>query len=110
MSFGSQSVTFVSVEAGGVDRLGIPTPVLTSTVVEGCLFQPVSVAETVTDTDTYVQVFTCVAPPQPVVLATTAVDELIYDGVIYQVTGVRHFCDFLGNVDHVTVTCERRIG
>lgn len=108
MNFGDQTVIFVAITDGALDRLGIPAKVRTEVSVPGCRFRPLSVDEAVTLTDVATEVWKCTAPPHPTVLAAKAIDEVKHNGITYQlVGGVKPFPGYRSNTVHkVTVMCK----
>jgi hypothetical protein len=109
MSFGGQTVTFVTVTQGAEGRFE-REPVRTPVDVPGCRFRPLGTSEIVTATDLATEVWKCTAPPVDAVLAATASSELVYGGKTYHVTGVEPFTDLAGRPFKVTVIAERYIG
>ena len=94
-TFGGQTVTFVTVEEDldTRDRYNKPAPVRTETDVPGCRFRPLPATATLTD---------------GTVLAAKPNDELVVDGVTYQIVGgPRTFVDIGGQPFKTTVICER---
>jgi hypothetical protein len=111
-TFGDQTVTFVAVTNGALDRLGIPAQVRTEIAVPGCRFRPLSAEETVGLTDLATEVWKCTAPPVAAVLAAMAIDEVKHNGITYQIVGgVKPYNDYFSNTVHkVTVLCQKQIG
>lgn len=112
MTFGNAVVTFVKVaENDSVrDRYGHPAETTTSTDVPGCLFRPVSFKETSPiATQQVLQRWKCTAPPVAAAMGAAATDEVIVDGVTYQIVGgAEVFSDFNGPFK-VTLYCDLQI-
>jgi len=110
MTFGGQSVTVVTVTRSNTPGyLGIAAESRSETVVSGCRFRAVSSKE-VTDgaVDTTSEVWKCTAPPSSTVLNVVAGDEILHDGVRFQVDGpILPKYDMDGDVEHVTIMCKR---
>lgn len=114
--FGGQTVTFVSVNSDvtDLDRYLKPKPDRTQrTDVPGCLFR--SVIPTYRDekletpTDLVIDEWRCTAPPAPAVLNAKAKDEVIFNGITYQIqVGPRIFFDLGGRPFKVTLICQER--
>jgi hypothetical protein len=83
-----------------------------STDVPGCRFRPLPATETVDETgDVVVDPWKATCPPVPAVLAAKANDEVVADGVRYQIVGMpRAFAGTNAAPFKVTVVCERRGG
>ena len=110
MTFGGQSITVVTVTRSNTPGyLGIAAESRSETVVSGCRFRPVSSVESSDGlTDTTTQVWKCTAPPTSPVLNVVSGDEVLCDGVRYQVDGeVMPKYDMAGAVEHVTIMCKR---
>lgn len=121
MSFGGQTVTFVSLTpTGTVDPLGTQTLTEAATDVTGCRHRPITISAGggsgavrnenpeigVTVATQYWQT-TC--PPHPAALAAKASDVLRVDGETFQIIGdVQPFTDFSGRVFKVTFVSERQ--
>ncbi|OBK09008.1 hypothetical protein A5746_00825 [Mycolicibacterium conceptionense] len=113
MSFGDQTVTFVTVaETGPVGYLGVKSKARTETSVAGCHFRPASSSETPdSETDVASETWKCTAPPVPAVLAAEPTGELKHNGVTYQIDGpIMPKYDLAGGVHHVTIMCKRQAG
>lgn len=109
MSFGGQTVTFVTITDGTKDRLGIPAQVRTPVDVPGCRFRPLTAEEAVALTDVATEVWKCTAPPVAAVLAAKAIDEVKHNGITYQVVGaVKPYNDLSDAVFKVTVMCKKQ--
>lgn len=107
-SFGSQTVTFVTITQGTEGRFE-HQPVPTDVDVDGCLFRPLPGSETVTETDIIRRPWKCTAPPVAAAVNAIATGQLRYGGDTYQITSVEPFPDDFGLVHHVTVIAERQI-
>lgn len=112
MTFGPTTVTFVKVieDDTNRDEWNNPTETRTTTDVPGCMFRPLTFKEQApVDVDKVTNRWKCTAPPVAAVLAAAATDELIVDGVTYQIEGgVEVFTDFSGPFK-ATIICERQI-
>lgn len=115
MSFGSQSVTLRAVGLGTAGAKGIRQSVtVSSSVVSGCLFRPVSSKEQAGgNTDEITKVFKITMPPTAAALAVDETYEVDYVGApftgTYVVFEARHYPDLSGRIDHVTLWCRRWI-
>lgn len=112
MSFGGQTVTFVTVseDLNNRDRYRNPIRVRTEVAVPGCRFRPLTAKERQELGDIVRDPWKCTAPPVAAVLNADAIDEVKVDGITYQIIGgVRTFPDMGGNNFKVTVICERSI-
>lgn len=110
MTFGGQSITVVTVTRSNTPGyLGIAAESRSETVVSGCRFRPFTSVESADGaTDTTTQVWKCTAPSSATVLNVVAGDEILCDGVRYQVDGeVMPKYDMAGAVEHVTIMCKR---
>lgn len=119
MSFGGQTVTFVTVteDPSVRDRYESPAKVRTETAVRGCRFRPAGTSaapatrEKIELGDITSERWKITAPPISAVLNAKATDEVIVDGVTYQIVGgVRPFADMNGRNFKVTIVVERRVG
>lgn len=117
MSLGNQTVIFVTITDGALDRLGIPVKVRTEVPVSGCRFRPMGFDEAVALTDLATRPWKCTAPPHPAVMAmAAAIDggatgELKVGGVTYQIVGgVKPFPGYAGGTHKVTVICQIQSG
>lgn len=94
------------------DRLHKVTPIApSSTVVAGCLMQPVAESDHVTDTAYSAATDKCIAPAN----ATTQLVEpewfIQFNGLSYRVIGYRWFYDSpWGRLDHITFMCVQEQG
>lgn len=108
---GNNTVTF---ENPGViaDRLHKVAPVdPSSDVVVGCLMQPVSESDKVTDTAYSAATDKCIAPVNDTTQACRAEWFIQFNGDNYRVLGVRPFYDSLwGRLDHITFMCKNEGG
>lgn len=113
MSFGGTTVTFVKLteDLTNRDRYGNPAQIAMSTDVTGCLFRPAKFTETSPiDTQQVLQLWKCTAPPVAAVLAASATDSVIVDGVTYQISGgTEVFADFSGQPFKVTIYCDLQL-
>ncbi|QRZ05894.1 hypothetical protein [Mycolicibacterium austroafricanum] len=110
MSFGGQTVTFVTVtESGEPGFGGIREKVRTETAVTGCRFRPLRAEETPDYlTNIATGVWKCTAPAVETVLAAEPDGEVKVSGVTYQIVGpVRPKPDMGGATHHVTILCRR---
>lgn len=108
MTFGSQTVTFVTVAQGAEGRFEREKD-RTRVDVEGCLFISLPGQETVTETDVIIEWRECTAPPVPAAVNADATGEMEYGGKTYQITSVEPNPDFSGGFHNVTVTGMREI-
>jgi hypothetical protein len=106
---GFDTVTFVSVTNGEPDRLGVLTPVETSTSVMGCSFQPLSVKDQVSNTEYAEATHKNIAPPVAAAVACKAEDRQIFNGENFRVIGVKTYFE-LGSVHHVDVIVKFEVG
>lgn len=109
MSFGSQTITIISVTENPAvrDRYNEPQQVRTETQVRGCRFRMLNTQETIDLGHKVGDTWKLTAPAVPAMLNATAADEIRHDGNTYTITGtplVRR--DFSGP-HHVTILCER---
>jgi hypothetical protein len=109
MSFGGQTVTFVTITLGTEGRFE-RAPVPSRVDVPGCRFRPLGTSEIVSNTDLATEVWKCTAPPVEAALNATATSQLEYGDKTYHVTGVEPFTDMAGRPFKVTVIAERYIG
>lgn len=111
MTFGGQTITFVTITPGAKDRLGVPAKVETPVDVGGCLFRPMRVDEKVTLTDLATEMWKCTAPGVPAVLGMKANGQLKYLDQTYEIIGApQPFTDFTSRVFKVTIICKRQVG
>lgn len=89
MSFGGQTVTFVTVTDTGVaGRLGTKGQSESATAVSGCRHRPLTFEETAEyDTNVTTEMWKTTAPPDPAVLAAKSNDLIRVNGVTYQLIG-----------------------
>ena len=110
MTLGGQTITVVTVTRSNTPGyLGIAAESRSETPVSGCRFRAVSSKEA-TDgaVDTTSELWKCSAPKSNVTLNVVAGDEILYDGVRFQVDGpILPKYDMDGQVDHVTIMCKR---
>lgn len=117
MTFGGQTVKFVTITDGTPDRNNIATPVRTAVTVSGCRFRPLTFKEKVDVTDIATEVWKLTAPPDPAVTSAASIDQVVYDGTDNPsdveanrfdiVGGVQPFNDFGSSVFKVTVLCQK---
>jgi hypothetical protein len=125
VSFGGQSVGFVSVsQSGEPGFLGQRAEVRSLTVVSGCRFRPASTSEVDRESDVASEVWKLTAPPEVAVLAADSTGELVYDGTsspslpddvndpsVFRIDGpILSKFDMDGSVEHVTVLAKRQRG
>lgn len=108
MNPGGDTVTFVTKGGSSRDSMGNLIVVETSEDVEGCFFQPVSVDDTVSDTQFASATHRCISPPDDAVVAIGPEDRLIFNGVSHRILGKRTFNDWHGRLDHITIVCEEQ--
>jgi hypothetical protein len=110
VSFGAQTLTFVTISEGALDVNGIPAQVRTEVEVPGCRFRPLRVSEKVGLVENIAtEVWQATCPPVDAVLAATAISEIEYDGETYLLVGaVQPFTDFTSTVHKVTVLAQRQ--
>jgi hypothetical protein len=120
MSFGGQTITFVSfTDSGTPGALGTYTQVETTTSVTGCRHRPLAFEETAEyDVDIATELWRTTIPVgeyspelRAVVLAVKANDEIRVDGVSYKIIGgIRHHVDMAGNPFKATIISQRQTG
>lgn len=113
MSFGGQTVTFVTVteDTNNRDRYGNPALVRAEVDVAGCHFRPLSAKETLGLGDIATDPWKCTAPPVAAALGATVNSEVKHNGITYQViAGARPYSDFSDSVFKVTIICQRQVG
>lgn len=110
MSFGGQTVTFVTVtETGQPGFLGVKEKQRSEVSVAGCHFRPFKTAEVVTETDIATEVWKCTAPPEAAVLAAKSTGEVKHNGLTFQIDGqIQPKYDLSGQIEHVTIFCKRQ--
>ena len=110
MSFGGQTVTFVTFTLDGVaDNLGIKAEQSTEVEVTGCRFRPLTAAETAdTEFDVATEIWKCTAPPTSTVLAADSTGYLRCDGDTYAIVGgPQLFPDMNGQPFKVTILAQK---
>lgn len=111
--FGNQTVTFVKVSevTATRNRYNEPSTTTTSTDVPGCLFRPLKFKEQpLLRVDKVTNRWRCTAPPADAVLNTTASDEVIVNGITYQMEGdVEVYYDLSGNPFKCSFICEQQV-
>lgn len=122
MSFGGETVTLVSVGENPAvrDRYKNPERTRTETAVRGCRFRPLNSKERNDMTtskekkdlgERVADPWKLTAPPVPAVLNAKNTDELVFQGMTFQLLGVpRVFSDFSGRPFKVTIVVERYLG
>lgn len=120
MSFGEQTITFVSYADSGVPgALGTFSQAETTTSVPNCRHRPLTFAETAEfDIDVATELWRSTIPVgeytpalRAAVLTAKANDEIRVAGVGYKIIGgVRHHVDMGGNPFKVTVISKKHIG
>lgn len=112
MSFGGQTVTFVTVTHSGTPGyLGVTGESRSETVVSGCRFRPAQVSEA-TDGVTSVAAgrWRATCPPVSAALNAQPGGEVKCGGVTFLIDGpVQPKYDIDGNLHHVTVMCKRQV-
>lgn len=94
------------------DRLHHVSPVTSSsTVVNGCLMQPVSEADKITDTAYSDATDKCIAPVNDTTNLCAPEWFIQFNGQNFRVLGVRPFYDSpWGRLDHYTFMCKEEQG
>ncbi|OBB15052.1 hypothetical protein A5761_15025 [Mycolicibacterium setense] len=129
MSFGGQTVAFVTVtETGPIGWGGLKSKTRVATSLAGCHFRPAASTETPdTQTDVATEVWKLTAPPAVAALAVKASGELVYDGsdhpelldlesdagkkATFQIDGpIMPKYGLDNSVHHVTIMCKRQAG
>lgn len=109
MSFGGQSVTFVTVSRGAAGYLGLAAESRTTTAVTDCHFRPFNSSETPEGaTDVATEVWKLTAPPVSAALNATPGDEITYGGATFQIVGPVQPKYDNGDVHHVTIMAKRQ--
>lgn len=110
MSFGGQTVGFVTVTRGAAGYLGLAQESRSTTTVSGCRFRPLTSAETAESaTDVATGVWKCTAPAEAAALAAKSTGELVVEGITYRIVGpVEPKYDMNGAVHHVTILAKRQ--
>ncbi|AHG24330.1 head-to-tail stopper [Mycobacterium phage MichelleMyBell] len=111
MTFGGQTVTFVTYENTGPRRpLGGYQQAETLAPVAGCRHRPLSARETAEyDVNVATVVWKTTAPPAPAVLAARQDGEIRVDGVAYKIiAGPQHHVDMDGQPFKVTILSQRQ--
>jgi hypothetical protein len=82
-----------------------------STVVTGCLMQPVSEADKVSDTAYSEATDKCIAPVNATTVAAVAEWFIEFNGDSFRIMGLRPFYDSpWGRLDHITFMCKNEGG
>lgn len=112
MSFGGQTVTFVTVtETGQPGFLGIKAKSRSEVAVSGCHFRPFKTTEVVTETDVATEIWKCTAPAEAAAIAAKSTGEVKHNGLTFQIDGqIRPKYDLGGQIEHVTIFCKRQAG
>lgn len=110
MSFGGQTVTFVTFTLGAADTLGVKPEIPAEIAVKGCRFRPLSASETAqAEVDVATQVWKCTAPPVPAALTADSTGYLKVDDVTYNIIGgAQPFTDMAGVPFKVTVLAQKQ--
>jgi hypothetical protein len=114
MTFGNQTVVFVTLteDLNNRDKYNTPVVVRTEVPVAGCRFRPLTAKEKFdlgTDVVTDPQKIT--APPVAAVVGASANDEVIYGGETFQLVGPpRVYTDMGGTPHKVTLIVQRQTG
>lgn len=112
-TFGGQTVTFVSVTENPAvrDRYNKPEKVRTEVDVTGCRFRPLSGEEAQALGDISEAVWKGTIPPVGVALAARVGDEVIENGVTYQIDQPpKPYRDMSGAMFKCTIFCKRVTG
>lgn len=111
MRFGSQTVSFVTITNGALDRLGNPAKIRTEVPVNRCRFRPLHARETAElDTNIATEVWKCTAPPAAAAVIAASTGELKHNGVTYKIIGgAKRFEDF-AEPFKVTIICQKQAG
>lgn len=108
MTFGSQTVAFVTVTGTGMfDDNGFETTTETEVTVEGCRHAPMSAKEAAEMAgDVATQIWQTTAPPEAAAIAANSTGTFKVDGVTYNIFGgVQLVEDFTGP-HHVFILSE----
>lgn len=111
MTFGGQTVTFVTVSASGdPGYLGVVEEARTETEVPGCRFRPLRTEETPDYlTNMSSEIWKCTAPPVAAAITALPDGEVKVGGVTYLIQGpVQPKPDMDGTIHHVTIMCKRQ--
>lgn len=111
MSFGGQTVFFVTVaeDLTNRDRYNHPAQTRTEVAVHGCRFRPLSAKEKIELGDIVTDPWKCTAPCVAAVVNARSGDEVRVAGVTYQIVGgPRVFPSMEGRPFKTTIICERR--
>lgn len=120
MSFGAQTVTFVTVaETGQPGFLGVKAKSRAEVDVPGCHFRTFKSAEMDGEaassgadgrTRVATEIWKCTAPPEAGVLAAKSTGEIKYKGMTFQIEGPIELNFDMGNqVHHVTIFAKRQV-
>lgn len=108
--FGKTTIKFVSVteDPTVLDRYKKPAKVRVSTDVPGCHWRPLPATETISETgDVVTDPWKATCPPVSAVLAAKAGDEVVVDGVTYQIDGLPRAFNNTAGPFKVTVIAKR---
>ncbi|SHU12695.1 Uncharacterised protein [Mycobacteroides abscessus subsp. abscessus] len=112
-SFGRTTITFVTVteDVNDLDEFGKPALIRTPTDVTGCHFRPLPATEKYEPGNIVVSPWKATCPPVAAAMNAKATDEVVVDGVTYQIVGgPRVFGDLNGRPFKVTVIAQRITG
>lgn len=111
MTFGGQSVTFVTVtHAGTSGFLGVVAESRVETVVSGCRFRPAAVSEASDAVSVASGRWRATCPPVAAALNASPGGEVKCGGVTYLIDGPpQPKYDIDGVLHHVTVMCKRQV-
>lgn len=89
MTFGSQTVTFITLAGTGTyDADGLEVTTETPVAVNGCRHRPLKADETpVNLTNLATQIWKTTAPPEAAAIAAKSTGRLTVDGVTYEIIG-----------------------
>lgn len=125
MTFGGQSVGFVTVtDSGEIGLGGIRSQSRVLVVVSGCRFRPAGSSEVDGRSDVASEVWKLTAPPVAAALIADSTGELVWDGTTtpvlptdpnsrdwFRIDGApQPKFDMDGSVHHVTVAVKRQAG
>lgn len=108
MTFGSQTVTFVTLVGTGVyDDFGVELTTETAVAVEGCRHRPLSAAEATEALGNVAhQVWKTTAPPEAAAAAAKSTGHLTVDGVKYFIIGGAQAFEDMSAPFKVTILSE----
>lgn len=110
--FGGDTLTFVVITDGAVDRNGIAAQVRTEVESTGWRFRSLSFEETIALTDLATEVWKATGPPDPAVLSAKAIDEIKHKGITYQIMGGVKLYPYADSdaIYKVTIMCTKQTG